>query len=138
MNSKKNCFYLQIQYDKLHYQYIKKTKELNTLKYKMELIKKNAKNKISIDFLIKYKDTNLVNNVRNILYNDPNFLKPLNKDLKNIVYSFFLGKVIYTHAYSPDLKTNIKITKETSHYVEGIDKQGRHRIFHDFVKYNRL
>ena len=138
MNSKKNCFYLQIQYDKLHYQYIKKTKELNTLKYKMESIKKNAKNKISIDFLIKYKDTNLVNNARNILYNDPNLLKPLNKDLKNLVYSFFLAKVIYTHAYSPYLKINIKITKETSHYVEGIDKHGKHRIFQDFVKYNRL
>ncbi len=130
-SSHKNCNEIVKEYIKLSN---KLKKELSYIA-KLENSMNSLKDKLSIDFILNNQSSPLFLNASYL--NDDHFWKPLDKDVRSIIFDYLKGNVTYSHIYCRSRQISLKIKKEDQFGITGIDEFGNIYRSHNYVKYNR-
>ena len=129
--SHKNCNEILKEYIKLSN---KLKKELSYIS-KLENSMNSLKNKLSIDLILNNQSSPLF--ITASYLNDDNFWKPLDKDVRSIIFDYLKGNVSYSHIYCRSRQISLKIKTEDQFGITGIDEFDNIYRSHNYVKYNR-
>ncbi len=128
--SHQNCNEIVKEYIKLSNKLKKELLYIAKLKNSMN----SLKNKLTIDFILNNQSSLLF--ITASYLNDDHFWKPLDKDVRSIIFDYLKGNVSYSHIYCRTRQTTLKIKSEENNYITGIDKFGNTHISYNYVKYN--
>jgi hypothetical protein len=128
--SDQNCNEIVKEYIKLSNKLKKELLYIAKLKNSMN----SLKNKLTIDFILNNQSSPLF--ITASYLNDDHFWKPLDKDVRSIIFDYLKDNVSYSHIYCRTRQTTLKIKSEENDYITGIDKFGNTHISYNYVKYN--
>lgn len=123
---------------KIQTEYLELNKQLHhiqNVRNKMNYLQNIASKIITIDFIANNPNTPLF--PAQCFLNDDNFWKPLNKDVRSIIFSYLTGKTIFEYAFCRNTYKVIKIKEESNNIIYGTDIYGKFCTTSNYVKYNR-
>ncbi len=122
---------IQTEYQELN----KQLHHIQNIRNKMNYLQNVAFKNITIDFIVNHPNTPLF--PAQYFLNDDNFWKPLNKDVRSIIFDYLTGKIIFKYAFCRNTCKIIKIKEESNYTIYGTDIYGQYYRSSNYIKYNR-